>query len=116
MRAAAKRAAVAMTTVDVGESSKALGWYRELNPSERRTFWACFGGWALDAMDVQIYSFVIPTLIVLFGMSNAFAGWIGTATLLTSAFGGWMAAALSDRLGRYEPCRSPSPVPRWALS
>jgi hypothetical protein len=27
---------------------------------ERRTFWACFGGWALDALDVQIYTFVVP--------------------------------------------------------
>src|SRR3954453_2833506 len=30
------------------------GWYRELQPGEKRTFWACFGGWTLDAMDVQI--------------------------------------------------------------
>jgi MFS family permease len=89
-----------MTTIDVGERSDPLAWYRELGPGEKRTFWACFGGWALDAMDVQIYSFVIPTLIVVFQMSNADAGLIGTATLLTSAFGGWIAGALSDRLGR----------------
>ena len=38
----------------------------------RRTFWACFGGWALDAMDVQIYSFVIPTLIIVFAISPGF--------------------------------------------
>ena len=36
------------------------GWYRELKPGEKRTFWACFGGWTLDAMDVQIFSFAIP--------------------------------------------------------
>ena len=32
-----------------------IEWYRELGTNERRTFWACFGGWALDALDVQIY-------------------------------------------------------------
>jgi MFS family permease len=89
-----------MTTIDVAERSDPLAWYRELAPGERRTFWACFGGWALDAMDVQIYSFVIPTLIMVFQMSNADAGFIALATLLTSAFGGWIAGALSDRLGR----------------
>ena len=76
------------------------GWYRELQSGEKRTFWACFGGWALDAMDVQIFSFAIPAIIAAFAISNADAGLIGTATLLTSAFGGWFAGALSDRFGR----------------
>src|ERR1022692_3639299 len=76
------------------------GWYRELEPGEKRTFWACFGGWTLDAMDVQIFSFAIPAIIATFAITNADAGLIGTATLLTSAFGGWFAGALSDRFGR----------------
>jgi len=77
-----------------------FGWYTELQASERRTFWACFGGWALDAMDVQIFSFAIPAIIAVFHLTNADAGLIGTVTLLTSAFGGWFAGALSDRFGR----------------
>ena len=32
----------------------------KLAPAQKRTFWACFGGWALDAYDVQIFSFAIP--------------------------------------------------------
>ena len=76
------------------------GWYRELGADEKRTFWACFGGWMLDAMDVQIFSFAIPAIIIAFGITNADAGLIGTVTLLTSAFGGWFAGALSDRFGR----------------
>jgi len=76
------------------------GWYTELEPNEKRTFWACFGGWMLDAMDVQIFSFAIPAIIVAFAITNADAGLIGTVTLLTSAFGGWFAGALSDRFGR----------------
>jgi MFS family permease len=75
-------------------------WYTDLQASEKRTFWACFGGWALDAMDVQIFSFAIPAIIAAFHLTNADAGLIGTVTLLTSAFGGWFAGALSDRFGR----------------
>jgi MFS family permease len=78
----------------------AQSWYGELAPHEKRTFWACFGGWALDAMDVQIYSFAIPAIIAAFHLSNADAGLIGTVTLLTSAFGGWFAGILADRFGR----------------
>jgi hypothetical protein len=29
-------------------------WYTELSSGEKRTFWGCFGGWAMDAMDVQM--------------------------------------------------------------
>ena len=50
---------------------------------------ACFGGWALDAFDVQMYSFVIPTVIALWGLSRGEAGLIGTVTLLISSLGGW---------------------------
>jgi MFS family permease len=82
------------------EDHSAAGWYTELTPAEKRTFWACFGGWALDAMDVQIFSFVIPAIIAAFALSNADAGLMGTVTLLTSAFGGWFAGILADRFGR----------------
>src|SRR5215470_19984252 len=75
-------------------------WYSELQAREKNAFWACFGGWVLDAMDVQIYSFAIPAIMAAFSLSKQDAGLIGTATLLTSAFGGWFAGALSDRFGR----------------
>jgi len=75
-------------------------WYRELAPNEKRTFWACFGGWALDALDVQIFSFAIPAIIAAFSITKADAGLIGTVTLVASAFGGWFAGMLADRVGR----------------
>ena len=31
-----------------------MGWYSDSSPAERRTFWAAFGGWGLDALDVQM--------------------------------------------------------------
>jgi MFS family permease len=77
-----------------------LSWWRELSPAERRTFWACFGGWALDAMDVQFYSFVIPTLIALWHLSKGQAGTLATSALLFSAAGGWIAGLVADRIGR----------------
>src|SRR5882762_4853271 len=75
-------------------------WYSEMTPVGRRTFWACTGGWIMDAMDVQILSFAIPAIIIAFAITNADAGFIGTVTLLTSALGGWFAGALADRFGR----------------
>ena len=30
-------------------------WYNESSSTERRTFWASFGGWGLDALDVQMF-------------------------------------------------------------
>jgi len=77
-----------------------IDWYRELGTAERRTFWACFGGWALDALDVQIYSFVVPALIAVWHITNAQAGLLATSALVISAFGGWLAGMLADRIGR----------------
>jgi MFS family permease len=81
-------------------------WYSEMTSREKTTFWACIGGWILDAMDVQMLSFAIPAIIAVFSITNADAGLIGTATLLSSAFGGWVAGALSDRFGRVRTLRS----------
>src|SRR5215472_11547731 len=77
-----------------------LAWFGDLNAKERRTMGACFGGWALDAFDVQMYSFVIPTVIALWGLSRGEAGLIGTVTLLISSLGGWFSGTLADRFGR----------------
>jgi MFS family permease len=77
-----------------------VGWYGELDRPARRTLWAAVGGWGLDAMDVQIYSFVIPALIAVWGITAEQAGAIATAALVSSAFGGWIAGWLADRIGR----------------
>src|SRR2546423_12859661 len=75
-------------------------WFSGMTVRERRTFWACFSGWALDAMDVQLYAVVMPTLIALWGLSRTQAGTLGTAALLFSSAGGWIAGILPDRVGR----------------
>lgn len=75
-------------------------WFDDLGAAGRRTFWACFGGYALDALDVQIYTLVIPTLMQLWGLTKGEAGLLATVTLLLSAFGGWGAGLMADRIGR----------------
>jgi MFS family permease len=75
-------------------------WYSTMAPTQRRTFWACFFGWVLDAMDVQFFAFVIPTLLAAWGMTKAQAGVIGTSALVSSAIGGVIAGVLADRIGR----------------
>ena len=77
-----------------------LAWMKDLTVRERRTMIACFGGWSLDALDVQIFSFVIPSLLAIWHISTAEAGELATITLLVSAFGGWIAGAVADRIGR----------------
>jgi MFS family permease len=75
-------------------------WIFQLSQPERATLIATFGGWALDGMDVMVYSFVIPSLIAAWHISKGEAGWLGTAALLISAIGGWLAGLLADRFGR----------------
>ena len=82
------------------KSAGAFGWLSTIAPNERRTFVACSGGWALDAMDVQIYSFVIPSLVTIWGITRYEAGLLGSAALLMSAIGGWLGGYLADRIGR----------------
>ena len=62
-----------------------LAWFADLNQRERRTMVA--GGWSLDALDVNIFSFVIPSLS-LWHITKAEAGVLATVTLVVSALGG----------------------------
>ena len=77
-----------------------LAWLHDLTSRERRTMLACWGGWTLDLCDQQLYSYIVPTVIALWGVSTGAAGTIGTVTIVTSSFGGWFAGALADRFGR----------------
>ncbi len=37
------------TSVMTGRDHHPTAWYAEMNAAEKRTFWACLGGWMLDA-------------------------------------------------------------------
>jgi MFS family permease len=82
------------------EDTSLLAFYRDMNLPERRTFWACASGWALDGMDFMIYPLVIGTIITMWKVDPGTAGLAGTVTLLASAVGGWLGGYLADRIGR----------------
>ena len=75
-------------------------WLTQLNRKERSTLFATFSGWMLDGMDVMVYSFVLPSLIIFWHISKGQAGLLGTSTLLLSSVGGWLAGLAADRFGR----------------
>lgn len=75
-------------------------WLRQLDRPERSALIATFSGWMLDGLDVMVYTFVLPMLIVLWHISRTQAGVLATSTLLTSSVGGWLAGLAADRYGR----------------
>jgi len=92
-----------MNSASAGSESREAAsglWFAQLSPPERSTLVATFGGWALDGLDVMVYSFVIPSLIAAWQLSKGQAGLLGTSALLISAVGGWLAGTLADRYGR----------------
>ena len=75
-------------------------WLQKTTAGERRALLAAYAGYGLDGFDFMIYSFIIPTLLSLWSISKAEAGYIASGTLITSAIGGWAAGVLADRYGR----------------
>src|ERR1700723_3363917 len=82
------------------EDTSLSAFYRDMDTAERRTFWACAAGWALDGMDFMIYPLVIGTIIAIWKVDAGYAGLAGTVTLLSSAVGGWLGGYIADRIGR----------------
>jgi len=81
-------------------STSPFQWYREADARVRRVFWTCSAAWALDSMDALVYSFMIPTLMTVFGMTLLEAQAINTANFVSAALGGWIGGLLCDRFGR----------------
>jgi MFS family permease len=75
-------------------------WLQSTTATQRRALLAAYGGFGLDGFDFMIYSFIIPTLLSVWNMSKAEAGYIASGALITSAVGGWVAGVLADRFGR----------------
>jgi MFS family permease len=75
-------------------------WLLQLHAEERSALVATFAGWMLDGMDVMVYSFVLPSLMLLWHISKGQAGLLGTSALLLSSVGGWLAGLAADRYGR----------------
>lgn len=57
-------------------------------------------GWALDAMDVGLISFIIAVLAQQWSLSPAETGWIASVGFIGMAIGAGVGGLLADRLGR----------------
>ena len=57
-------------------------------------------GWALDAMDVGLISFIIAALGAQWGLSDGEKGWITSVGFIGMAVGASLGGLLADRLGR----------------
>ncbi|CAM5797894.1 MULTISPECIES: MFS transporter [Brevibacillus] len=75
-------------------------WYKEVTQNQWRALIAAGSGWALDAMDVMLYSMVLVQVMQELQMDKTAGGFLATLTLLSSAFGGLLFGMVADRYGR----------------
>src|SRR6202789_4286216 len=85
-----------------GDSASRMrgNWLTELEAPERTSLISTFAGCMREGMDVMVFSFVLPTLMVLWHISKAQAGLLGTSCLLLSAIRVVLAGLAADRWGR----------------
>lgn len=83
-----------------GTNGFSPAWIASLSAQERSALVATFAGWMLDGMDVMVYSFVLPSLMLLWHITREKAGVLGTSALIVSSVGGWLAGLAADRYGR----------------
>lgn len=77
-----------------------FGWYRQTPSQAKRALLASCFGWMLDSFDVMLYALVLTHLMRALAMSKPAAGFLGSLTLLASAFGGMIFGLVADRFGR----------------
>ena len=82
---------------------EAIRLFRLLDRNQRNTFVACFLGWALDAFDFFLLTFVIVPMARDFGTSIADLTYAITLTLAMRPVGAFIFGLLGDRFGRRMP-------------
>jgi len=82
---------------------EAVRLFMSLDRNQRNTFFACFLGWALDAFDFFLLTFVIVPMARDFGTSIAEMSYAITLTLAMRPVGAFIFGLLGDRFGRRMP-------------
>ena len=82
---------------------EAVRLFKSLDRNQRNTFFACFLGWALDAFDFFLLTFVIVPMARDFGTSIAQLSYAITLTLAMRPVGAFIFGLLGDRFGRRVP-------------
>src|SRR5438045_9478241 len=79
---------------------EAIRLFKMLNRDQRNTFVACFLGWALDALDFFLVTFVLVPIGHDFGESIPKVAFAITLTLMMRPIGAFICSWLRDKLRR----------------
>jgi SHS family lactate transporter-like MFS transporter len=82
---------------------EAIRLFKILNRDQRNTFVACFLGWALDALDFFLVTFVLVPIGEDFGQSIPKVAFAITLTLMMRPVGAFIFGLLGDKFGRRIP-------------
>src|SRR3954468_21374213 len=82
---------------------EALRLFKSLTREQRKTFLACFLGWALDALDFFLVTFVLAQIAQDFHQSIPKVTFAITLTLMMRPLGAFIFGWLGDRFGRRIP-------------
>ena len=82
---------------------EAIRLFKSLNRVQRNTFVACFLGWALDALDFFLLTFVLVPVSQDFGQSIPQVAFAITLTLMMRPLGAFIFGLLGDKFGRRIP-------------
>jgi MFS family permease len=77
-----------------------VAWLRDAAPSSRRALLAASLGWMLDSFDIMLFAFVLPYVMAELHLTKAYAGLLGSFTLIAAAIGGILFGLAADRFGR----------------
>ena len=82
---------------------EAIRLFKSLDRTQRKTFVACFLGWALDAFDFFLLTFVLVPVAHEFGRTIPEVAFGITLTLMMRPLGAFIFGLLGDKFGRRVP-------------